>query len=254
MALFSEIKNSGTLGLIFLSFCLVISCGPSELSKKGVSDLSPICAVITVNQHIQHDHENYMQVRLSDQKGRDIRNDSISLFVNGSKMELIVTKGLYYTSDSKYFFENAAVKNGLYSFDIQLSSGKKYHLGEVKALRVADSGEVLVDEKPDRNKDITIKWAGLQDVNYLIISGSSKLRQSAGSTITSYVADPGDSIKIADSGSHLIPKSSLATAGKTVESLKFNFIARKNGVVHEDLLKGSSICISGEIEKSINFK
>ncbi|EDM38085.1 hypothetical protein PBAL39_00682 [Pedobacter sp. BAL39] len=242
--------------LILLSFISIFltSCGPSELSETGIGDLGLIRANISVNQDLLAEGKGYVVASLDDPKGREIRNDSIKILVNDKLLNFHVIQGLYYTSNSVYVLEEVMPENHRYKVDIVLSNGKRYHLAEIPALKVSAAPEIIYNEKPDLNSDFTIQWKGLADVNLLNIGRSVKLRKSEGPNITTYAEQSGDTIKVNQTGSHVIPISKLSDTTGTVSILSLDFIAEKHGVLNRNLFKGSSAVIVGKIERTAHFK
>lgn len=226
-----------------LCFALLsISCNQSSLTNKDLQDVTVINAKIEINQSLEKQGDNYTIVELYDADNNEIRNDTVKLFINGSKYNYTVKKGLYYTEDYYYYNENIAPINNKYKLEIELPNGKRFFLAEIDALKQIKEQDVLHAKNGNLDQNFDFSWKNMGDVNQLIIEKSIKTIKPEEPNITTYNSEL-DTINIKANGNYVIPK---ASKNKQVSIL--NFIANQTGTVNPELLKGSKITITGELE------
>jgi hypothetical protein len=235
-------------GLYFLSSC----SGPIPASK--VTDISDIKAVIDIYQTLTDENDNSISVSLYDRKGKMFGNDSVNITVNGKKIDYKIVQGLYYTKSYLYHTEKIKPENNQYEFQIQLANGKKFFLGSVPSLKLSSVRNIMYDEEASLNKDFSIHWSGLQDVNVLYLSKTVKVNTKEKNNVETFMEQPGDTIKIGPAGTYTLKKENFSKPGQTLDILGFEFSAEKTGTVNPQLLKGSSSTISGNHDEHATFK
>lgn len=246
-------RNTVSAVLIFAVSVLLVSCIPSELSKQPVTALSLIQAEVGIYQSLDDKKENELNVVLYDSARREIMNDSLRLFVNGKELEYILKKGWYYSKSGYYYASNVNIDEGIYQVDILLTNGKRYHLAKVGAFRESTEKDIVFEKPIGADQDLVIAWKNLADVSLLNITRSMRLNHNPDSNITTFTPTSQDTLRIAGSGRYVIPRDSLKTARETAEGVSLEFIAQRQGKVNVNLMKGSSIYITGKLEKSIDF-
>jgi hypothetical protein len=241
--------------LIFIFTCLFLfiflSCN-SSISDITIEDVGQIEGDINIEQDVLDINKNYITARLYDGEGKSIVNDSISIIVNDVEIK-VTHSGGFYSEGARYYVENIPVINNKYVFNILLSNKKRYFLGEINALKKENTAQISCDKKGDYTKDILIKWTGLKDIDNLIITNSIELKSGDG-----YEGDAIDSVKITSDGSYIFPKSKFEYPKGKIHVIRFDFKARKTGVVNEKLLKGSQIAIEtfvvNDFQKDVFFE
>lgn len=236
-------------GLYFLSS----SCSEPIPASK-VTDISDIKAVIDIYQTLTDENDNSISVSLYDRKGKMFGNDSVNITVNGKKIEYKIVQGLYYTKTYLYHTEKIAPENNQYEFQIQLANGKKFFLGSVPSLKLSSARNIMYDEEASLNKDFSIHWSGLQDVNMLYLSKTVKVSTKEKNNIETFMEQPGDTLKIGPEGTYTLKKENFFKPGETLDILGFEFTAEKTGTVNPQLLKGSIAKISGNHDEHATFK
>lgn len=228
---------------IVLGFALLaISCNESTLTNKDLQDVTVINAKIEINQSLGKQGDNYTIVELYDIDNNEIRNDTVKLFINGSKCDYTIKNGLYYTKDYYYYNQNIAPINNKYKLEIELPNGKRFFLAEIDALKPVKEQDVLRAKSGSLDKNFAFSWKNMGDVNQLIIEKSIITTKPEEPNITTYNSEL-DTIDIKANGIYVIPKAS-----KNTQVSILNFIANQTGTVNPDLLKGSKITINGELE------
>ncbi|WP_231426389.1 MULTISPECIES: hypothetical protein [Pedobacter] len=230
---------------IFIAFSVVLftfSCNQSNLTNKDLKDISIIKAKIEIHQSLETQNKNYARVELYDSNNHEIRNDTVKIFINGSKLDYTIKNELYYTKDYFYLGQNANPINNKYRLEIELPNGKRFFLAEINALKPVKGQDVLHPKKGNLDNDFLFSWKNMGDVNQLIVEKSIRTKDPKEPNITTYNSDL-DTAKINGSGSFIIPKS-----GKDEQVSILNFIANQTGTVHPRLLKDSKITITGELE------
>ncbi|RYD78777.1 MAG: hypothetical protein EOP55_06330 [Sphingobacteriales bacterium] len=221
---------------------LAVSCNQSNLTNKDLKDIAVIKAEIEIHQDLEKQGDNNTRVELYDSDNHEIRNDTVKVFINGTKLDYTIKDGLYYTKDYYYSNQNITPINNKYRLEIELPNGKKFFLAEVNALKSVKAKDVLCAENGNLDKDFTLNWKNMGDVNQLIIEKSILTINPKEPNITTYNSNL-DTLKIGNSGSLVIPKAS-----KNEQVSILNFIANQTGTVHPRLLKDSKITITGELE------
>ena len=246
-----------SLKKLFSIFCVliaVLSCNESKLSKGPIGSLSLIRAEISITQRLHSKIENQVVAILFDEEGKTIKNDAIKIYVNGAEVKYTVRQGLYYTSSTYYLKDSANPKNDQFNFEIVLPDGKKSFLAGVDALDLVNGQNISYTEKGNLNKDYEITWKELTGVNYLAIGRTMKVKKQEEPNITTYEERLPDTIPIQPAGRYVAAKSTFDNPTHQLNILSFEFIARKNGKVNPELVKGSSISIMGSIERSASFE
>jgi len=238
--------NTGLLALIFL----LGSC-QSPLSDGKLNDLSVIDARIEIIQNLTNKGENQVSVFLYDDNGRPIRNKSIVLKVNGKELSYSERQELYYTTTSKYFITDVPV-NQEYNFQICLSTGKCYFLGKISPIAEIKESDIVCDKIGDISKDFVISWNDLKEVNELSVTKGILLTNTQNKD-QNYDFEPQVPKKIRSGGKYIQSKSSYKNSKSSINSLQFNFTAKKSGTMNSELIKESAITISGHIEKYVDF-
>ncbi|PIF47512.1 hypothetical protein CLU96_4570 [Chryseobacterium sp. 52] len=250
-----------TVGSVQIKLYLMLCCmyflfnscsGPVPASN--ITDISDIKAEIDIYQKLTDENDNSISIILHDKKGNMFGNDSVNIFVNGKKAEYRIVQELYYNKNYFYHTEKIPPENGSYEFQIQLANGKKFFLGHVPSLKVSSSRNIIYKEEAPLNQDYSIQWSGLNDVNVLYLSKSVKVITKEESNIETFMQQAADTIKIGPSGNYTLKKENFAKPGETLSTLSFEFTAEKTGTVNSQLLKGSSITISGNHDESVSFK
>jgi len=239
--------------LFFCSYFLLTACSEPIPASK-VTDISDIKAVIDIYQTLTDENDNSISVSLYDRKGKMFGNDSVNITVNDKKIEYKIVQGLYYTKSYLYHTEKIAPKNNQYEFQIQLANGKTFFLGSVPSLKLSSSRNIIYEEEASLNKDFSIHWSGLQDVNVLYLSKTVKVNTKEKNNIETFMEQPGDTLKIGPAGTYTLKKEKFSKPGETLDILGFEFTAEKTGTVNPQLLKGSSSKISGNHDEHANFK
>ncbi|RZL47694.1 MAG: hypothetical protein EOP00_11185 [Pedobacter sp.] len=212
------------------------------MTNKDLRDISVIKAEIEIHQSLEKQNENYVRVEFYDMDNHEIRNDTVKVFVNGTQLDYIIKEELYYTKDYYYLSQNVSPINNKYRLEIELPNGKRFFLGEIKALRPIKKQDVLHAKKGNLDQDFVFSWKNMGDVNQLIIEKSIVTTNPKEPTVTTYNMDL-DTLQINNVGSYVIPK-----AAKNEQVGILNFIANQTGTVHPRLLKDSKITITGELE------
>lgn len=239
--------------LLCCLYFLSSSCSEPIPASK-VTDISDIKAVIDIYQTLTDENDNSISVSLYDRKGKMFGNDSVNITVNGKKIEYKIVQGLYYTKTYLYHTEKIAPENNQYEFQIQLANGKKFFMGSVPSLKLSSARNIIYDEEASLNKDFSIHWSGLQDVNMLYLSKTVKVSTKEKSNVETFMEQPGDTLKIGPEGTYTLKKEKFSKPGETLDILGFEFTAEKTGTVNPQLLKGSSSKISGNHDEHANFK
>jgi len=126
--------------------------------------------------------------------------------------------------------------------EIELPNGKRFFLAEIDALKPVKEQDVLRAKSGNLDQNFAFSWKNMGDVNQLIIEKSIKTIKPEEPNITTYNSEM-DTINIRATGNYVIPK---AIKNKQVSIL--NFIANQTGKVNPELLEGSKITITGELE------
>ncbi|MCT2562492.1 hypothetical protein [Chryseobacterium herbae] len=239
--------------LLYCLYFLFNSCsGPEPASK--ITDISDLKAEISIYQKLTDENDNSISVVLRDKNGKMFGNDSVNIWVNGKKAEYKIVQELYYNKNYLYHAEKIAPENSQYDLQIQLANGKKFFLGSVPSLKLSSARNIIYEEEASLNKDFSIHWSGLQDVNMLYLSKSVKVENKEKNNIETFMQQPGDTIKIGPAGDYTLKKEEFFKPGETLDILGFEFTAEKTGTINPKLLKGSSIKISGNHDEHANFK
>ena len=243
---------------ILAIFCLLIiiaSCDESKLSHEKIGDLSLIGADVHIYQRLFDKKDNRIVVHLYDEEGKTIKNDSVKIYVNGTALNYTVKQDLYYTTSTYYLKDSIAPKDNKFSFEIELSDGKKFFLAETNALELVSSKNITCPEKGDLNKDIDVRWKDLTGIKYLVISTSRKIKKKDPDypNMITYEGQAPDTLSIPSTGQHILAKSTFDSALNQLSTVSFEFVAETQGNVNPRLIKGSEIDIRGNIEKSIFF-
>ena len=243
---YSKLKYHSILVLLVTG---MLSC-TSGLSTEKLNNISVLHAAIEIKQSPVDKNDNTVIVRLTDENGRRVSNDSLTVFVNGIEEKLNHRQGLYYSDESSYVFSNVPVQDR-YGVDIKLSDGKKYFLGSVKALAVENPKNIQCAEVGDINKDFLIQWHDLIDLDELSVFVG--MTEKTEPNVTTMANKDEKIINFKNSGSFTIPKSEYKTGKSTINGIEFTFRTTKTGQVNPDLLPQSSISIHTEIEKYVTF-
>lgn len=236
-------KFSALRILIVISVALLaVSCNQSSLTNKDLRDIAVIKAEIEIHQNLEKQGDNYTRVELYDSDNHEIRNDTVKVFINGTKLDYIIKDELYYTKDYYYLSQNVTPINNKYRLEIELPNGKRFFLAEIKALKPIKEQDVIHAKSGNLDTDFVFSWKNMGDVNQLIIEKSIKTTNPKEPTVTTYNSEM-DTVKISSIGRHVIPK-----AAKNEQVSILNFIANQVGTVHPRLLKDSKITITGELE------
>lgn len=238
--------------ILFLVFLLLLISCNSDLSSGRIDDIGLIGATIEITQNPTDIQDSRVTIDLFDKDNKSIRNDSITILVNGIETSLEHHQGLYYTDESRYYSENAPLNN-IYNFEIKLSDGKKYHLGSISALSEEKIENIECDEQGDLNKNTVIKWKELKNINELTIY-TSILLKTPNSNDKNYSSKDVIVKQISSTGEFIIPKSEYFDPKWTVSGFELKFTAKKFGKTNPKLLEGSKISISTLIEKNINLE
>lgn len=238
--------------LCYLYFLFNSCSGPIPASK--ITDISNIKAEIDIYQSLTDESDNSISVSLHDGTGKMFGSDSVKISVNGKEVEYRIVQGLYYTKTYLYHTENIVPDHNKYEFQIQLANGKSFFLGSIPSLKLSSSRNIIYEEKSSLNKDFSIHWSGLQDVNILYLSKSVKVDTKEKSNIETYAEQTGDTLKIGPTGNYTLKKEKFYKPGETLNIMEFQFTAEKTGTVNPQLLKGSSITINGHHDEQVNFK
>lgn len=233
---------------------LISSCSESELSHGNIESLSLIHAEINVGQSLRNQEENQVEVHLTDAKGKVIRNDSLKVFVNGTALPLVTRQGLYYTTSTYYAKGNVAPREHKFTFELALPDGKKFFLGETRALTLVDSRNIDCPDKGDLNKDFEIKWSKLEGISYMLVGKSVKMKKKQEPNITTYEERHVDTVKIGPSGNYRIPKSTFENTEEQLSAVSFEFVSEYEGSLNPQLGEGSSIWTQGTTEKRAFFE
>ncbi|KIA90200.1 hypothetical protein [Kaistella jeonii] len=219
-----------------------------------------IGATIDITQSPTDKKDNGISVDLFDKKGRIIRNDSITIIVNGVEGELYHKQGLYYTDESKYHLSDIPV-NDTYTVEIKLTDGQKYILGTIKALSEEKIENIECDERGDLTKNTVIKWKDLKSIDELSIYTSILLktppkREDGSDNSKDKYYEYKDEIvkKIRSSGELTFLKSKYVDATSITTGFELEFRTTKSGKMNPKLLKNSGITISTSIKKNINLE
>lgn len=239
-----------TFPALFLLILFVSSC-KSPLSDGNVEELSSICAKIEVYQSLLNKKDNRIKVSLYDDDSKPIVNKEISIMVNGIVLDTVQTKGLYYTTSNYYAKQNISVGE-MYTFEIVLTDKKKYLLGSVKPIEESKENTISLPDKGNFDEDMVLSWHHLKEVNELSISKSVLLKTSTELEMN-YGYETTLERKIGDEGKYVFPKSSFITSKSIISGIELKFTALKFGEMNKDLLKGSEIKISGDLNKYVDF-
>lgn len=229
----------------------VISCNKSTEKINTISDVK---AEIGISQSLSDKNENTVLITLYDKEGKEIGNDSINVFVNQKKANYTIQQNLYYTKNYYYRIENIQPEDDKYEVEIQLISGKKFFLGSINTLKLSDDNKIICPEEAPLEKDFTIKWSDLHDINILILSKTVQILKKQEPNITTFSEQNGDTIKINPTGNYTIKKEKFSKSNEKLSIMVFTFDAQKTGTVNPELIKGSSITINGSHEKEVHFK
>ncbi|ASK30676.1 hypothetical protein CEY12_11370 [Chryseobacterium sp. T16E-39] len=237
--------------LVFLCICFTfISC---EKSTK-ITDISEIKAKIEIYQSLSDKNDNTVSVILYDKKNKEIVNKSINIFVNGRKADYKVIQSLYYSKNYYYRTENIPPENDMYELKIQLPNEKKFLLGSGSALALSNPDKIIYNKTAPLNKDYSIQWSDLYDVNHLNITKSVQVENTQDPTITMLVDEPDDIINITSNGNYVLKKEKLNLPNGKLRMMILKFTAKKTGTLNPDLLKESTFVIDGNHQKLIDFK
>jgi hypothetical protein len=244
--------KQATAWLLICCAVTISACNQSGLSKGKVDDISLLGTTIEIYQDPSDKAKNELFVHLLDQDGNRISNDSLVLFVNDLPAKVTHKQSLYYTEESYYTLKDVPVKDS-YVAEIQLSDGKKYHLGTVKALQEEDATNIVCAEKGDVNKPTVVTWSKLKEIDELSIFKSVRLKSSTAQAANYAYTD--EIVKqIGSSGSYVFSKKDYADSTSTIGHLELSFRTTKLGKTNPKLIKGSMIAVHLKIEKTINFE
>ncbi len=230
---------------------LLISACKSPLSKGEADELSAIGAKVEIFQNLTDKKDNNVTVSLFDSHGKTISNKNITLKVNGVALDFKEKQELYYVTTTTYTKSNLPVIDA-FRFEIILTDGKSYVLGNVKPLSENNEKDIVCNEKGNFNEDFVISWSNLKEINEISISKSVLLSTST-QTEQYYDYEPVITKKIESSGRYIIPKSGYINSTSTISGLEIKFNAIKSGDINTSLLDDSEIKIYGYIDKRINY-
>lgn len=233
---------------------IAVSCNESELSHGKIEGLSLIRAEMSIYQRLRNKEENQIVITLYDTKGKQIKNDSLKLYVNGMDMKYTVQQELYYTTTCYFLKNNAPPKDNKFVFEIELADEKKLFLGEVQALALVSPKNIIYEEKGDLNKDFVVKWHDLEGINKLLISRSVRMKKKEAENMTTYEERAADTTSIQSTGSHVVAKSTFDNPEGQISILSMQFVAQYNGKINPLLAEGSYLSIYGEISESVSFE
>lgn len=77
---------------------VAVLCNESELSHGKIEGLGLIRAEMNIFQSLRNKEVNQIVISLYDEEGKQIKNDSLKIYVNGTDMKYTVRKELYYTT------------------------------------------------------------------------------------------------------------------------------------------------------------
>lgn len=219
-------KFSALRILIVISVALLaVCCNQSSLTNKDLIDISVIKAEIEIHQNLEKQGDNYTRVELYDSDNHEIRNDTVKVFINGTKLDYTIKDELYYTKDYYYLSQNVTPMNNKFRLEIELPNGKRFFLAEIKALKTVEERDVVHPKIGNLDKDFVFSWKNMGDVNQLIIEKSIKTTNPTEPTVTSYNSEM-DTVKISNIGRHVILK---AAKNKQVGDFKFYIKPNRNG-------------------------
>jgi hypothetical protein len=246
------------IGLKNLTFIIVVlsilgfSACQSRLSNGSIEDISLIGADIKIDQDPYNKNDNDVVIELFDEDGHRISNDSVKIIVNNVEIDIHHKQGLYYNDESSYRLSNVPVE-GTYRIEIKLTDKKNYLLGEIDALKEEQDADINCKEEADINKDFTIKWNNLRNIDELSVMTSVLLKKKD-TNVTYYDSRPEKILKIGSQGSFTVPRSEFIDSISTISILSFKFRTARIGRMNPKLARNSKITISTAIERSANFK
>lgn len=238
---------------LFSLYFVVASCTKSTPASK-VTDISDIKAEIEIYQSLSDQNDNMVSIVLYDKKNKEIVNDSINIWVNGKQADYKAMPQLYSIKNYYYRIEKVHPENGRYDLQIHLPNGKKFPLGSGSTITLSNPDNIIYKGTTLRNKDYTIQWSHLYDVNRLSLFKSIQVENKQDPTITTFLEEPSDTIGIGPDGSYLIQKEKLAKPNEKLRIMIFKFTANTKGDINPNLLKGSTFNIRGSYEKQVQIE
>ncbi|KMQ59464.1 hypothetical protein ACM46_20450 [Chryseobacterium angstadtii] len=240
--------------LLLIAICFLFnSCsGPEPASK--ITDISDIKAEIDVFQRLTDENNNSISVILYDKKGKKFGNDSVKISVNGKKAEYKVMPYMYYSKLYHYRAEKVPPIKGNYEIQIQLANGKKLFLARIPSLPQSSSKNIIYEKEAPLNRDFSIQWSGLRDVNVLYLSKSVQVKNRDENNVETFIEKAADTIKIGPDGNYTLKKENFSNPGERLSIASFEFTAEKTGTLNPKLIKGSTAKISGSHEERVSFK
>lgn len=104
---------------------VAVSCNESELSHGKIEGLGLIRAEMNIFQSLRNKEVNQIVISLYDEEGKQIKNDSLKIYVNGTDMKYTVRKELYYTTTCYFLKDSATPKDNKFAFEIELADEKE---------------------------------------------------------------------------------------------------------------------------------
>ncbi|NIF03954.1 hypothetical protein F3J23_00750 [Chryseobacterium sp. Tr-659] len=245
-------KIISVLLMLFSSFLLSFCSGPVPAST--ITDVSQIQAEIEIYQSLSNQQDNIVSVILYDKNGKRIGSDAITIWVNQQKVEYKIIHDISYALNYYYRIENVVPKNGQYKLEMQLANGKKFFLGSVPTLKLSNPKKIIANDPASLDKDFTIHWSELHDVNMLYVYKSLELENKQDKNVQTFIEEASDTIRISPDGNYSVKKEQLSRPHEKLSIMSFKFTAEKTGNLNPLLLKESTINIDGYHEKRISFK
>lgn len=249
----SNLKRfDGNRNLFLIAILLTLNACSSPLSKEKVEDLGLIGARIEMLQNLSDKKDNSVLISLFDKDGKRVGNKDINLKVNDADLAFRERKELYYTTAPEYTAVDIPVAE-VYNFEITLTDGKSYFLGSINPIAESNEQDIVCLEKGSLDKDFVISWNNLNEINELSINKSILLNTST-KTSKNYSSEQLANKIIGRRGKYVVPKSKYINSSSTISGLEIKFNATKSGNLSANLIKGSEIKISGNIDKNVNFE
>jgi hypothetical protein len=246
------------IGLKHLTFIIAVllifglTACQSRLSSGNIDDISLIGADIKIDQDPYDKNKNDIVIELFDEDGHRISNDAVKIIVNAMEVDIHHKQGLYYNDESSYRLSNVPVDD-TYHVEVKLTDRKSYFLAEIGALKEEQDATIDCEEEGDINKDFTLKWNNLKDIDELSVM-TSIIVKTKNPNVTQYDSRPDKILKIGSHGSFTVPKSEYIDSTSRISILSFKFTAKRSGKMNPKLARNSEITINTAIERSANFK
>lgn len=233
--------------LMITGILTLFGCTNSPLSHQQILNIDTLRAEITIQQDPYHSEKNSVTVRLSDTDNKQINNDAIIITVNNQALDLYTKQEAYYTEFVSYVAENIQGDDSFY-FEIMLWDDQIFPLAYIKQIMPITSESISYPKMVKITNDAVVEWSDLGEFNHFTLWKSYYTNNDSRS-LGGWIYNESTITEVIDTvqGEHITPSSFYYDATTTATSLNIGFEARKQWLMHPQLLTGSTIQIFSHV-------